>query len=73
MVLKSADIDWGRAPGDELFTEAAVAERFARRHGDDVRFDHRRQRWLLWQGNRWAPDIDGAVTRIGLMYSRAWQ
>jgi len=31
----------------DILTEAGAAERFCREHGDDVRFDHRRQRWLI--------------------------
>jgi putative DNA primase/helicase len=60
------------APEDRL-TEAGAAERFARLHGDDVRFDHRRARWLVWQGHRWAPDTDAAVTRLALDFARTWQ
>ena len=59
-------------PEDRL-TEAGAAERFARLHGDDVRYDFRRGRWLLWNGQRWAPDPDGAVTRLALAFARAWQ
>ncbi len=57
----------------EPLTEAGAAERFARRHGDDLRYDHRRQRWLVWHGHRWAPDTDAAVTRIALEFARGWQ
>lgn len=60
-------------PDDDPLTEAGAAERFARLHGDDLRYDHRRQRWLVWQAHRWVPDADAAVTRIGLDYARAWQ
>lgn len=67
-----ADIT-GRPPADEPLTEAGAAERFARLHGDDVRYDHRRSRWLVWAGHRWVPDADAAVTRIGLDFARAWQ
>jgi putative DNA primase/helicase len=45
----------------------------ARLHGDDVRFDHRRARWLVWQGHRWAPDVDGAITRLAIDFARDWQ
>jgi len=31
----------------EPLTEAGAAERFARLHGEQVRFDHRRNRWLV--------------------------
>ena len=54
-------------------TEAGTAERFARLHGGDVRYDHGRGRWLLWQGHRWAPDCDAAMTRLALDFARTWQ
>jgi putative DNA primase/helicase len=57
----------------DRLTEAGAAERFARRHGDHVRFDHRRQRWLIWQGHRWQPDADAAVNRLALTFARVWQ
>jgi putative DNA primase/helicase len=59
-------------PEDRL-TEAGAAERFARLHGADVRFDHRRSRWLLWEGHRWVPDADAAVIRLAIDFARAWQ
>jgi len=61
------------APTTDPLTEAGAAERFARLHGDAVRFDHRRQRWLLWQGHRWTPDADAAVLRVVLDFARTWQ
>jgi putative DNA primase/helicase len=36
-------------------TDIANAKRFARRHGDDVRFTPERG-WLVWDGRRWATD-----------------
>ena len=73
--LVTATVDRGNhaTPPEDRLTEAGAAERFARLHGDDVRSDHRRGHWLLWQGHRWAPDTDGAVTRLGLDFARAWQ
>src|SRR5262245_2794079 len=63
------------APADtaDRLTEAGAAERFVRLHGDDVRYDHRRGRWLLWAGHRWTPDLDGAVSRLVLDFARRWQ
>lgn len=45
-------------------TDAGNAELFARLHGDGVRFDHRRQRYLAWAGHWWADDPDGEVHRL---------
>ena len=68
----AAAVSVGSSHEDRL-TEAGAAERFARLHGDDLRFDHRRARWLMWHGHRWAPDVDAAVTRTALDFARAWQ
>jgi putative DNA primase/helicase len=57
----------------DRLTEAGAAERFARSNGHCVRFDHRRQRWLMWQGHRWVPDADAAVIRLALDFVRTWQ
>ena len=57
----------------EPLTEAGAAERFARLHADAVRFDHRRNRWLMWTDHRWRPDADAAVMRLALTFVRAWQ
>jgi putative DNA primase/helicase len=81
--LTDDDLDWGdREPAEpkrndprvsERVTEAGAAERFARLHGDDARFDHRRKRWLIWQGHRFAPDTTGQITRTALGFARTWQ
>lgn len=57
----------------DVLTDAGAAERFARLHGHEVRFDHRRNRWLLWRGHRWMPDADAAITRLALDFARTWQ
>ena len=46
-----------------LRTDAGNAELFAQFHGDKVRFDHKQQRWLIWNGikRRWTPDTQGKV------------
>jgi putative DNA primase/helicase len=58
---------------DDRLTEAGAAERFARLHGDDVRFDHRRGQWLVWDVHRWRRDVDAAITRMALDFARRWQ
>ncbi len=54
-------------------SESGAAIRFARLHGDQVRHDHRRGRWLIWRGHRWMPDVDAAITRLALSFARHWQ
>jgi putative DNA primase/helicase len=57
----------------DALTEAGTAERFARLHGDDLRYDHRRGRWLLWSAHRYVPDPDEQIMRLALTFARAWQ
>ena len=44
-------------------TDSGNAEYFAARHGRDVRFDHRRGRWLLWGAHSWKVDADAEIRR----------
>ncbi len=44
-------------------TDAGNAEWFAQLYGDDLRYDHARNRWLVWEGHSWAPDADGEIYR----------
>jgi putative DNA primase/helicase len=57
----------------DTLTEAGAAERFARLHGGQVRYDHHQQRWLLWDLHRWQPDANAGVIRLTLLFARAWQ
>jgi putative DNA primase/helicase len=54
-------------------TETGDAEFFASCMADQVRFDHRRGRWLVFDGSRWAPQSDGEVDRLALEAVRARQ
>ena len=56
-------------PTDHL-TDVGSAERFAAAHGHEVRYDHRRGRWLIWRGHRWAPDTDQAIIRLATAHVR---
>lgn len=44
-------------------TDSGNAALLVALHGHDLRFDHQRQRWLVWQGHWWADDGDGEVLR----------
>lgn len=42
-------------------TDAGNAELFARMFKDDIRFDHKRKRWLYWDQHRWREDKEDKV------------
>ena len=45
-------------------TDTGLAERFADRHGENVRYCHPWKKWLVWDGRRWAPDDDGRLQQL---------
>jgi len=47
------------------------AERFVAQHGDDVRYDHSTEHWLIWAGTHWRQDDDGAIQRHAKTTARA--
>ena len=51
-------------------TDAGNGELFAHCHGDRVRYDHRRKRWLIWGGHWWRPDADAEVRRLAKATAR---
>lgn len=54
-------------------TETGDAEFFAACNADTVRYDHRRGRWLFFDGHIWAPQCDGEIARRALDAIRARQ
>ena len=51
-------------------TDAGNAELFAHRHGENVRYDHRRGRWLIWQGDCWQPDKSEQIHQLAKQTAR---
>jgi len=45
-------------------TDIRAAEIFNHRFGDNVRYDHDRGSWLIWDGMRWKADDDGGIYRL---------
>ena len=45
-------------------TDLGNAQRFVKRHGKNVRFIPEWRKWIIWDGNRWEVDNDGAVVRL---------
>ena len=50
-----------RRSTDFPLTDAGNAELFAHLYGDQLRYDHRRHRWLIWDEHRWRPDQEAEV------------
>lgn len=44
------------ADKDDDITEDAVARLFTARHGKELRYDHERESWIRWPGDRWERD-----------------
>ena len=54
-------------------TEAGFSELFADTVGIDLQYDHRRGRWLVWNGNRFAPESKADTSRYVLDTARITQ
>jgi putative DNA primase/helicase len=52
-------------------SDTGNAECLAHVSGDDLRFCHTRDKWLIWQGSRWIVDEDGAAQRSMIAVVRA--
>ena len=59
-----------RRPADFPLTDAGNAELICYLFGDRLRFDHRRQRWLVWDAHLWQEDPDGEPMRLVLEAAR---
>lgn len=51
-------------------TDAGNAECIEALHGDNVRYDHTRRKWLVWDGARWAIDQTAQIHRLALETAR---
>jgi putative DNA primase/helicase len=62
-------------PAQDVFnmSETGDAEFFASCNADLVRYDHRRGRWLLFNGQIWVPQACGEINRLALETVRARQ
>ncbi|MGH9868606.1 MAG: phage/plasmid primase, P4 family [Candidatus Polarisedimenticolia bacterium] len=53
-----------------LRADAGNAELFARMHGAELRYDHRRGLWRVWAGHSWREDDDGKAWRLAKLTAR---
>lgn len=70
---KVVDINEARAPVSHPLTELGAAESFAADCGGVLRYDHRRGRWLIFEGHRWHPDDCNVIIRIAVEHVRRQQ
>lgn len=48
------------------WTDTGNAEILAAVFGDGLRYDHARDRWLIWDRHHWRPDEDGHIIRVAV-------
>ncbi len=56
---------------DTHLTDTGNAEYLAKIYGADLRYDHRRKRWLRFGPHYWVPDKDGQVARLAIEAAKA--
>ncbi len=59
--------------GQWELTDMGAAEALTDRLRDRLRFDHRHDRWLIWNHHHWRPDTTRSVERIALDHFRLWR
>lgn len=59
--------------GAWVHSDLGAAESLIARYGDHIRFDHKQDRWLVWDKHRWKPDATKEVRRIAHTHVRKWQ
>jgi putative DNA primase/helicase len=57
-------------------TDLGNARRLVRRHGQDLRYCHPWEKWMIWDGLRWVKDASGEIGRrtkdtVAAMYAEA--
>jgi putative DNA primase/helicase len=64
--LKSGGLSRTKYP----LTEMGNAEMLSMLHSKDLKYDHKRKKWLRWAGHTWKPDRDGYIARIAMNIAR---
>lgn len=67
---KPAPASIGKAKPSSSFesrSDSGNSRRLVNHYGEKLRFCHSLNRWLIWSGDRWQPDEDGAI----FQYARA--
>ena len=49
---------------DPLHTDTGNAKRLVTLFGDRIRYEPEQERWLVWSGTHWEPDVEGLVFEL---------
>ncbi len=72
--LVSVEEEHDHADDEPRFSDLGNAKRLVRLHGASIRYCYQWHKWLVWDGNRWAIDHTGAITRHAKgTVSKLWQ
>ena len=58
-------------PDLHILNDTMNAQLIVRLFGNILRYDHRRERFLIWNSHRWQPDNNGKVFRLAIEAARA--
>ncbi len=58
-------------PKEFKLTEIGNAERLVAKYGNDIRFCHEWNKWLIWSGTHWQIDLTGEIDRMAKETVRA--
>lgn len=56
--------------GKFRLTDWGNAEKIAYHFGNTLRYDHKRERWLIWHEPRWRLDADGEIYRLAKLSAK---
>ena len=54
-----------------VLTDTTNAQLIVALFGDILRYDHKRERWLIWNSHQWQPDNNGKMFRLAIEAARA--
>ena len=65
-LVKLSDVGGDPHSFNYRLTDLGNAEKIAEYFGDQVRYDHKQKRWLVWREPHWRPDVDGEIYRLAI-------
>lgn len=69
---KTASVKMSVEDLDQIDTDLAAAHRFQAMFGSEVRYCGARNTWFVWDGRRWAIDVDNVAEKLAGKSARAY-